>query len=353
MDIKGLTETLCSLMSVSGHETYSREALRAIAGTGFDEMRGDAVGNFIFVKRCKKPGAPSVLIDTHFDEIGFFVTGIKEGGFLGITPVGGLDSAILQASRVAVYGKDRKVIHGVITSTPPHLKKKNEGKKLKNADELLIDTGYSVKELEKYVSVGSPAGFEPVYTELISGRLAGRSFDNKACCAAALNAVMSADAGELAADVYLQFSCYEETLPTGGAAAGTFGISPDYAVVIDVNFAAEPGAPEFETVNMGEGISVTLSSSTDRRLTRMAMQLCADEDIKYQRVASPSSTGTNAVCVNLTGRGVPVVDVGIPIKGMHTYNEILSLDDVCSLSRFVGAFICSDRIASAFGGYSE
>ena len=102
MNLKELTTTRCSFMSISGHEGTNTEKLFGLVGEYFDECKTDAVGNHLFIKRCAKPDAPTVLIDTHYDEIGMYVTDIRDGGFLGICSVGGLDVAIMQASEVTI-----------------------------------------------------------------------------------------------------------------------------------------------------------------------------------------------------------------------------------------------------------
>mgnify|MGYP002520260479 CR=1 FL=1 len=63
---------------------------------------------------------------------------------------------------------------------------------------------------------------------------------------------------------------------------------------------------------------------------------------------SATSTGTNATALSLVRGGVPVVDVGLPLKSMHTYNEILSLEDAEELVKLVGAFISSKKIGEVF-----
>ena len=130
LDLKNLIISMCSLMSISGHESTSEKALTELIGKYFDEYKTDAVGNYLFIKKSAKENAPSLLIDTHFDEIGMFVTDIKEGGFLSVTSVGGLDPAIMQASEVRIYGKE--TLTGIIASTPPHLRANTAEKKLKN-----------------------------------------------------------------------------------------------------------------------------------------------------------------------------------------------------------------------------
>ena len=335
------------MMSVSGHEQRELKKIKALFGDGFDEIIADAPGNIMLVKKCGRENAPKILVDTHFDEIGFFVSGIYEGGFLSFVPIGGVDPAILQACDVIVYGE--KEIRGVVTSTPPHLAKKENKDKYPDTDKLYIDTGYSEDEIKKLVKIGTPVGFAPVWTELAGGRLAGKSFDNKACAACALFAVMSVPKCELAGDVFVLLSCFEETARGGGGVtAGAFGIYPDYALVIDVNLAKVPDVPERETVPMGEGVSVSLSAVTDRKLTARVIEMCEKEKIRFTKCVSASSTGTNAVPLNLVGEGIPVCDVGLPLKGMHTFGETIDLGDANELVRLVSAFLRSEKIAEEF-----
>ena len=348
MELSELIISMAGLMSVSGYESRSFEDLKALCGDAFDECHTDCVGNIVFVKKCGRDEAPAILIDTHFDEIGMFVTDILDGGFLSVTNIGGLDTRILQASDVLVYGNNGEKIFGVVASTPPHLRRPDDNGKLKSVDKLIIDTGYSKEELQKILRVGSPVGFVTKYTELQNGRLAGKGFDNKACGACAVYALSNIPKEKLAGDVYLMFSCHEETDRNGGAAVGTFNIKPNYAMVVDVNLGRTPDVEKFDTVVMDMGASITFSSSVNRTLTKMTEKAAKDVGIACQRSVCPSSTGTNATTVNLTGKGVPTVDVGLPLYSMHTYNEVLSLFDANELARLIEVFVCDTEIAEVF-----
>ena len=134
-----------------------------------------------------------------------------------------------------------------------------------------------------------------------------------------------------------------------------YRLSPDYAMVIDVNLARVPDTPKSETVPLGKGVSISVSAATDRRLTALTKKLCEEKEIPYTMIAAPSSTGTNAPTIHLAGRGVPVVDVGLPLKNMHTYNEVISLSDVEALTDLVRAFITDRETADTFadGGREE
>ncbi len=336
---------LCTIMSVSGFEKRSDPEIRAMYGNLFDEIKTDAVGNRILIKRSGKENAPLCLVDAHFDEVGMISTEVLDGGFVRFSNIGGVSLAILQAADVIIYGS--KPIRGIITSTPPHLRSGDDGE-LSDMDALLIDTGYSKETLEKIAPIGSPIGFAPHYTEMLGGAIVGKSFDDKACAAICLEAVADVPANELECDVAVMLSAFEETSRLGGVATGVFALAPDYAMTVDVNLGRVPDTPKYETVPLYEGVSIAISAATDRKLSVMTKELCKENNIPHTMVAAPSSTGTNATTVNLVGEGVPVVDIGLPLKNMHTYNEVISLDDCESLYRTVRAFVTSKNIANAF-----
>ncbi|MBQ9801602.1 MAG: hypothetical protein IJW51_00840 [Clostridia bacterium] len=343
LELKDLIPAVAGLMSITGHEGYDAARLAALFD-GFEESYTDAVGNRVFVRRCGRENAPKILIDTHFDEIGLLVTDIKEGGFLSVTSVGGLDRRTLSSARVRVYGKE--VIDGVITSTPPHL---SSGERtLPAVEDLLIDTGYDTEVLRQLVRIGTPVGFAPEYRTLAGGRLSGKGFDNKACAAIAAHALMGLPAEALAGDVYLLLAVHEETDPVGGTAVGGFAIAPDYAMVIDVGLGFMRGADKRECITMGGGPAIARSAIVDRRLTAMTEALATRENIPWQTVVEAKSTGTDTECLHLVGGGISVVDVGLPLTAMHTYTEVLDLADAEALSRLVAAFVTDRELAEVF-----
>ncbi len=342
MDFKGLKEyifKLCSMPSMSGFEARSADTLRSFVGDVMEPVLADGVGNMLFCKSCGRDGAKKILIDTHFDEIGLLVREVCEGGFLRVCQLGGIDPSIMQAADVIIYGNE--TLRGVVVSTPPHLKK-DDG--LPKVEDMLIDTGLSKERAEALIPIGTPVGFAPDYTEFLNRRIAGKSFDDKACAACALWAIKNTPAESLAGDIYLLFSATEETSRVGGVATAVYALMPDYAMVIDVNLAAVPDTKEFETVPMDGGISISVSAATHRGLTGAFEKACEQEDILHTMIAAPSSTGTNAATLNLCGGGVPVVDVGLPLASMHTYNEVVSLDDCETLCRAVEVFIKKELI---------
>ena len=338
---------LCSVPSLSGFEYRATERIREIYGDAFDEIRTDLVGNHVLLRRCTRKNAPKILVDAHLDEVGMIVCDVLEGGFLRMTNVGGIDPAIIQAADVVVCGNE--TLRGVIVSTPPHLRSGKEAK-LPPVNEVLVDVGlgYTLEELRNMVPLGSPIVYATAYSRLGDKYIAGKSFDDKACCAIAARAIIDTPREELSGDVYLSFSAREETSMWGGVLPSTFKIDPDYAFVIDVNLGNGPDIPSNECVKLGDGISLTYSAATHRELTRATIELCRQKELPVIITAAPSSTGTNSPTVNLVRNGIPTVDVGLPLRNMHTYNEVINLDDCNVLCGAVKEFICSEDIAKRF-----
>ncbi|MBE6548358.1 MAG: M42 family metallopeptidase [Ruminococcaceae bacterium] len=345
MELKELIISLSSLMSVTGCENYSADKLRNIIGDVFDQSYTDKIGNHIFVKKCGRENAPKIMIDCHFDEIGLIVSDICEGGFLKVANVGGVDTKILQSAEVIIYG-DRE-IYGVICSTPPHLMSPGTADKAKEMGDILIDTGISKEELEKICTVGTPIGFKPKYSELLGGRLAGKAFDDKACGACAVYALSQIQKEELCGDVYFAFTTREE-VGGFGAATSAYGIDPDYALVMDVTNSWVPDTEGKKWSIIGSGVAISVSAVTNRKLTKMTRNICDANNIKYTLRAEPNNTGTDANKTGITHFGIPTVLASLPLRNMHTSNEILSLEDATALSELTRRFVTSKEIAEVF-----
>ena len=327
-NIKRILTELTNSFSVSGHEFYGKEAIEKLSSS-FDELKTDSVGNFILVKKSDKKDAKKLLIDAHFDTVGMMVTDIKDGGFLTFTQLGGLDTNVLPATEVIVRGNED--VYGVITSIPPHLKTSSKAPTMK---ELMIDTGYSKDKIKELVSVGDPVVYKNEIEFIYGDNAVGSGLDDKACLCAALDAISKMDKNEMAYDVYLTASMQEETGKCGPARVA-FDLHPDIAVTIDVNFAKTDKDENFECIEAGKGAAVDISAQTDRRLTRNIRRALDENGIEYQVVCEPRYTGTNNEALAISGYGVRTAVLSVPLKSMHTPNEIVCLRDIKSLSNIL------------------
>lgn len=343
LEYKQLLRSLCGIMSIPGCERYAFDEVKSLVGDNFDDVYCDTARNIVLVKKSAMQNAPRIMLDAHFDEVGMMVTGVSDDGYLRVINVGGIDRQLLPASDVWVYTPTGK-IYGVFASLAPHLVKKGEENKTPEWKDLLIDIGIrSKEEAERLVPVGTPVGYYYSGDDLSNNRITGRGFDDKACAAGLICAVSRIPAEELAFDVYVTLSSGEE-IGGGGAACAAFDIKPELAIITDVNFALTPGVSGDEGGKLGEGVMISLSAVTDRPLTKRIIDHANRLELKHKKVVEATSTGTNASCVYCVNEGVPVAVVSLPLAGMHSYNESLSLDDAETFITLIGEIIKDKEI---------
>lgn len=351
MTYKEILKILCDTMTVSGNEQNAHEAVRSLAGDCFDEIYTDTARNLVLVKKCGKENARRILLDSHMDEIGMMVRAIHDGGFITVVNIGGLDRQILPASDCLLWG-DKKTIPGVFAATPPHLYGVLS-RDVPSWDKLVIDTGCTREELEEAgVKLGTPISYKRQWTSLLNNRITGQGFDDKCCAAGLLYAVLHTPAEALAGDVYITLSSGEE-IGGHGADCAAFGIEPDIAIVTDVNFAAAPGVSSDESAPMGGGPMVSLSAVTDRKLTKKILAVAKAANIPVNTVVEATNTGTNANSLVYTQYGIPAAVVSIPLGGMHSYNEYLSIDDGEAFAKLIQACITTADLAEGFTMVTE
>ena len=342
METKDLIRSVCSIMSINGYEYTESDKLISLVSPYFDEVERDNVGNHIFIKRSKKTNAKKLFIDTHFDEVGLMVKGITDEGFLRVCSVGGVDARLLPCADVTVYGNG-KTLPGVALDKPGCIRKEDERGKLTPVSDILVDVGLDKAEVEKYVDIGTPVGFAPVYGDLCDGYFFGKALDDKLCSAAVIKAMELVDADKLCCDVYFSMSCREE-VGHRAVSSAAYRIEPDAAMVLDVTFGFAPEGKKGADMKMGGGAVISLSVILDKKLTDKIIDIAKENEIPYQLCLEGVGTGTHADDVAFVGRGIPTALLGIPIFFMHTPVETTLVDDVDNTAKLVAACICKEGL---------
>ncbi len=338
MDRKKLADTLCELSGmhgVSGFEDKVAKRVKELFEPYVDEVYISALGSVIAHKKSKNPNAKKVMLDAHMDEIGLMVTKIDEKGFLKFTNVGGIDERILPASEVIVHGK--KDVGGIIGIKPPHLQSDDENKKTLKIDDLAIDVGMDEAEARKYIEVGNSVSFAQSAAELLNGQITGKSFDDRACVCALLDAAEKLSGQELDVDVYFVISTREE-ISLAGAGCAAYEISPDCALVIDVTHAKTPDNSSCG-YDVGECVSYSLGPNVHTPLAKRIKDIADKLGIDAREEVDGGSTGTNAWSVQVSRLGVATAVVSLPLKYMHTPTEVCSLDDLVSVGKIAYEFV--------------
>lgn len=331
MDIKKICEQLTEGAGVSG-ACHTLECAKELLAE-YADVRTDALGSII---GTVGEGDTHIMLDAHLDRIGLIVTAIDESGFLRIDKCGGTDARVLAAAEVTVWGKEP--VYGVITSTPPHLASADDDSKAPSFDNIFVDTGLSYDKLRKIVSVGDRITIDSPIRSLAGTKIAGAALDDRIGMAALLRVLDIIKDKKPAVKVSVLFSVQEETTEAGGT-TGTFGISPDEAIAVDVSFGTAPGVSEQEAGKLGEGAMICISPSLSHQMSNELISLANEKGIKYQTEICPSRTGTNADVISVSKTGVKTGLVSIPLRNMHTQAEVADIDDIESVAQVIAAYI--------------
>lgn len=338
--LKDLLFRLCCAVGVAGISEASEVAAAELSK--YAEVHMDDMGGVIAV--IKGESDYNILLDAHIDEIGMMVTAIDDSGFLKVAPAGGIDLRVLPNSLVTVHGK--RNIKAIFCSTPPHLKKDDDDK-FSDFDSLYLDTGLSGKNAKELISIGDRVSFctEPV--ELLNGKIAAKSLDDRAGCAALIFvAKQISERGVPPITVTIALSAQEE-LGCRGAKISAFGSGADEAIAVDVSFGFSSDLPAEKCGKLGEGPMLGVSPVLSKEITNKLLAVSKNKGIPIQFEGMGGTTSTNADVIGVTKSGIKCGLLSIPLKNMHTPVETLVVADVASTANLITEYIFEGGIRNA------
>ncbi len=338
MEAKPLLERLTQAHGVAGYEGDVRAVVREVLGPLVDEMRVDALGNVIAVKRGT--GAEPrrrLLLAGHMDEIGMAVVAQREA-MLQVTTIGGIDPRTVLGQEVVVHGKRR--LRGILGSRPPHVVPLEARSKPVPIQELYVDTGLSAEAVRELVSVGDVVSIRGDFTELVGGAVASKAMDDRAGVAAVILAVDHLSRMEHSWDVVAVATTQEERGLLGATVAG-YGVVPDAAIAVDVGFAKQQGVGDHESIALDGGPAIAWGANAHPVMARRLGEVAEAWEIPHQQEFIPGRSGTDAWALQVTRSGVPTAVVSIPLRYMHTVVELLTVRDLERTGRLLAAFAAS------------
>lgn len=338
MDVVALLRELSEASGVSGYEAAVRDVARSSLEPYAHECLVDALGNLIAVRHGTRTNGVTprtIMLAAHMDEIGMMVTALEDG-FLRVGRVGGVDLRNILGQEVAVHGK--RVLHGVVSSRPPHVLPEEKRKQVVPWEELFVDVGLSHERLSELVRVGDLITLRQDFVQLSEGYVAGKAFDDRAGVASL--AVCLEELANTAHqwDVYAVATSQEE-VGLRGAGVSAFGLNPDVAIAIDVGFGKQKGVSEERAVEMDGGPAVAMGPNVHPLLQSRLVQVAKEQEIKYQLEVAPGATGTDAWAIQVARQGVPTALLSIPLRYMHSPVETLKVADVQRTGRLMARFI--------------
>lgn len=332
MHVKELT----TLPGPSGVEDRVREYIVAAAGKLADEVKVDRLGCVIATKRGTDPNPATVMVCAHMDEVGLLITKVEDSGLLRFETTGGIDARILLSQRVKIGAGS---VQGVIGSMPIHLLKEEDLKKPVKIENMLIDIGAANKaDALKLVKPGDWGVFDSPYVEFGERLVKSKALDDRAGCSLLLEALE----GRYEATLTAVFSVMEE-IGGMGAAAAAYALKPDAAVVLEGTTCADMhGVPDHLRVTVvGRGPAITImdkSAISDRKLREYVIATAKREQIPWQNRAGAFG-GTDAGHIQPARAGVPVVNINVPCRYIHSPVSVMSLDDYGNALKLLRAFL--------------
>ncbi|RFA36959.1 endoglucanase [Virgibacillus dokdonensis] len=290
-----------------------------------DEIRTDHAGNVIGVLN---PEAPfKVLLAGHCDEIALVINRIDERGFLHFDKMGGINPKAAVGMKVTVLGANDCLTGVIGVNAQHHGGLKNDF----SLEDLFIDCGFKTKEeAEEQIHIGDLAVYK-TEPECLSDRyVAGRGLDNRTGAFIVAEVLRKLKEAGCQVGVYAASTVNEET-NMGGAYFAAAGVAPDMAIACDVTFATDyPGVNtnKYGDVRLEKGPVLAKGAPINIKINQLLEKAAKSLDIAIQYELTPRMTGTDADKMRLTGKGVPVSLVSLPLRYMHSPVETASIKDI-------------------------
>ncbi|HXG43344.1 MAG TPA: M20/M25/M40 family metallo-hydrolase [Gemmatimonadales bacterium] len=333
-------KTLLDTAAPSSYEAPAARAWRDEASRFADRVQADVSGNSFATLEAGK--RPRIMLAGHIDEIGVMVTYIDDDGYLSFDPIGGWDHQVFVGQRVVLLTR-AGTVPGVIGKKAIHLMEKEDRDKVSKASDLWIDIGATSRaEAAARVRVGDPGVLASAVLEFPNGRLVSRSLDNRVGAFVVLEALRLLARARPAAQVTAVATTREEISHTGGGArTGAAWIEAEVAVVVDVTHATDyPGVEKRKhgEYRLGGGPVLTRGAAMNPVVLDLLVQAAESEGIPYSFEAAPRDTSTDADHIFTAHRGVATALVSVPLRYMHSPNEMVALEDLDRTARLLAAF---------------
>ncbi len=334
-----ILRTLSETPGPSGFEQEVADVVTELWQPYVDDLERDRVGNLLAVKRGSGPEPRRrLLLAAHMDEIALMVkriVGHNGQGFLRVTPVGGVDIRHLYGQLVTVHG--RSPLNGVLGSLPAAMLPPERSKNAFGFEDLVVDVGLPLSDLEAKVSIGDFVTFRQPLRKL-QGKLAtGKALDNRASVTAVTLALEYLQTRTHTWDVVAVATCQEETRLLG-AYTSAFSQYPDAAIAIDVGFGKGPGVNGENAFDLGSGPVLDIGPNVHPGMFKVLNDAAEALEMSVSVGTHARGSGTDAYGLQIARAGVPTGLISIPLRYMHTMVETAHLADIERSGRLMGEF---------------
>lgn len=325
--MKELIQKLVETVGPSGYEQAVRDVIRGEIQGHVDDIRVDALGNLIALKKATQTTADRplrMMFSAHMDEIGVIATHIDEKGFVRFATVGGVRPYTCIGGRVIFLNGVRGIIS--MDMDDPH--------RTPGIENLYIDLG-ATSRADCPVKVGDQAIFDRPFIDL-GNRLVSKAMDDRISCAVAIQALK--EVKSTPHDLYFVFSTQEE-VGTRGATTAAYGVDPDLGLSVDVTGTGDMPKSGHMEVALGNGSAIKVRDGgmlSDPRIVRWMVSTAEKAGLPYQLEVLEGGT-TDARAMQLARAGVPVGCLSIPTRYIHSPSEMVDYQDVLNSVKLLAA----------------
>ena len=349
-----LIEALSNAPGPSGFEDEVGKVVRSAAGF-LGRIEEDSMRNLYLYRKEHAGNKPVIMLDAHADEVGLMVQAIKPNGTLRFLEIGGWAYGCLPSAAVLVRNALGEYIPGVVAMKPPHFATAGEKPAL-DASSLVIDIGATSKqEAEEvfHIRIGEPVvSASKCHFDEANGLFFGKAFDDRIGVDSLLTTLERLDGQDLPCDIVGVISSQEE-VGDRGVKVAVNKVNPDIAICFEGCPADDTFTEEYmiqTAMKKGPMIRhMDKSIICNPRFQRYTMAIAEEVGLPLQ-TAVRAGGGNNGAAISLSGKGVPVIVMGIPVRYIHSMNCITSYQDFDTAAALVTT-LCQKIDESVIGSF--
>lgn len=343
IDIEYLKKVLQELLEIPSPTGFTDTIVRHVSKELIElglEVELTRRGAIRAIRKGKRSDGARAVV-THVDTLGAQVKRIKENGRLSMVPIGTWSARFAEGARVNIFS-EKGTYRGSILSLKASGHTFNDEVDTHPIGwehvELRVDAlARSPEELDKLgIELGDIVAIDPTPEFLENGYIVSRHLDNKAGVAIALAALkaMQDEKVETPVDVHFLFTIAEEV----GVGASSV-LLPEVASMVAIdNGTTAPGQNSDEF-----GVTIAMADQTgpfDYHLTKKLVQLCRDNDIRYQKDIFRYYRSDSASALE-AGADVRTALLTFGVDASHGYERI-HMHALRSLSELLTAYLNSE-----------
>lgn len=338
------TEFLLKLLQEAGPSGYEARPARVWLDEAaqFARTQHDHYGN-VYAELGPQAARPIVLMG-HMDEIGLMVSHIDDKGHLAVLGIGGWDPQVLVGQRVRLLAREGDIL-AVVGKKAIHVMEPEDRKNASKLEELWLDTGLEVSEVERRIPVGTVGVLEQPPL-LLGDKLVSKAIDNRAGAFIVLEALRQVAAqtsgGKDLKHRIVAIGTSQEEIGAFGAQVSSYHLEPIAGIVVDVTHeTGQPGVNEkkYGKVPFGSGGNISVGAMLSPRISQQLQDVAREKNLPYSVSASPRYTATDGDTLALSRAGVPLGVVSIPNRYMHSPSEMVQLSDLQAIIDLLSAWI--------------